>query len=178
MAVRYRLMAAALGNGDLGLWWTIRSVWCVHLVALTWPAVVAADQLIRHPAVTPRALVRWYVPMAMAGLGVIVLGQIGLVPESGVGMRLALLGAWARAAGLLLGSFSIILIVVGGMVWRRLLPGPVKTSLSALLAAYALVGLEGVVQLVRPSPAPWLWPEMIAFLALWNAFQTAQRASM
>ena len=52
----------------------------------------------------------------------------------------------------------------------------VKGALTTLLSMYALVGLEGIWQLIHPS-APQLFSELFASLALWEAFRTAQRAS-
>ena len=177
MAMRYFVMASSLASGDVRSWWGLRSLWVIHLVALTWPAVVAADHLIRHPAVTPQVLARWYAPVAVSATGLILLGHAGVVVAGHADVPPVFAGGWVRAAGALLGGFSLVLLAVGGAIWRRLSPGPVRTALFALMAVYMLVGLEGVIQVVRPSPIPWLWPELLASLALWGAFQTAQRAS-
>ena len=177
LALRYLVMALSLAGGDARAWWGVRSLCSVHLIGLTWPAVVAADQLIRNPAVTPKTLVRWYAPFLAISLFIMVFGHTGLMPAGGDEVRLALLGGWARLAGLLLGLFATALWAIGGAVWTRLPTGPVKAALTGLLGAYALVGLEGLVQATRPSPGPWMWPEMLALVALWAALRAGQRAS-
>ncbi|MDP3704183.1 MAG: hypothetical protein Q8R78_07325, partial [Candidatus Omnitrophota bacterium] len=40
----------------------LRRVWFAGAIGLTLPAVFAIDQLLKHPAMTPTKLLRWYVP--------------------------------------------------------------------------------------------------------------------
>lgn len=63
---RYVTMALASMFPEQSLPRWLSSSWgLVKFVSFTLPAVFAVDQMLRHPAMTPKRLLRWYVPLPL-----------------------------------------------------------------------------------------------------------------
>ena len=133
-------------------------MWLAGLIGLTWPVMAAVDQLVRHPAMTPKKLALWYAPFLVCSL-------------------VAIVGGMARAVGCLLAGFSAVLMVVAGAMWRRLPPGAVKSALAMLMVAAVACAAEGVARAIDPSGLPWMWPEALVMTGVWRSFRAASRAA-
>jgi hypothetical protein len=149
--------------------WGLRACWFGTSIGLTLPAVVAMDQLVRHPAMTPKKLLQGYAPFAAAYLAAILLGSYELAADPLAGQSPRLVG-WGR--WLLVLTHSVF---VAGFVWLaamvcRKVPVPrIRLALGVLMAAYAYLWLDGVLQ------RPGLSSELLAMGALWFALEMARR---
>lgn len=121
----------------------------VRFVGLTLPAGFAVDQLIRHPAMTPQKLLRWYVPIAIVGGVALMWHSMALVLVEMV---------------FFIGFVGVCLILI-----RKIPVPPVRRALSVLALAYGCLGLDSVIRLGIP------YHEMAALLALWYAYETSAR---
>ena len=171
LASRYVVMALFAVGAEPQALWGLRACWFGTSIGLTLPAVVAMDQLVRHPAMTPKKLLQGYAPFAAAYLAAILLGSYELAADPLAGPSLRLLG-WGR--WLLAATHSVF---VAGFVWlaamvcRKVPVARIRLALGVLMAAYAYLWLDGVLQ--RPS----LSSELLAMGALWFALETARRVS-
>lgn len=123
------------------------------LIGLTLPGVFAIDQLIRHPAMTPKKLLRWYAPFFVA-YGVALLSETFL---------LVVVEA----------IFSFGFACVCLMLRRKIPSPPIQRALLGLALSYGYVGLVVLaVPFARWSGRMFLYSEMVASLALWYAYET------
>ena len=176
---RYVTMALFATSANPNTWWGLRRCWFATSVGLTFPGVVALDQLVRHPAMTPKKLMQWFSPFLGAYAVVLLLGQFELVPDPVVGMSPRLVG-WA--VGVL--AFVQAVFVTGflgvSLLLIKKLPSPrIQMALAGLMVAYASLGLDGLlVALHRWYVRPFLFSEIAALVALWFAFDTARHHSL
>jgi hypothetical protein len=122
-------------------WWRF-----IRSVGLTLPGLFAVDQLIRHPAVTPKKVLRWYSPWFMA------YGIASFTPW------------WRWTVPAVTTFFSLMLLWISGMVIRKLPDRRIRLALISLSLAYLAMGLSGL-----------LLADMLLLLALWSAFDTSVR---
>ena len=176
---RYVTMALFATSANPNTWWGLRRCWFATSVGLTFPGVAALDQLVRHPAMTPKKLMQWCSPFLAAYAVVLLLGQFELAPDPVVGMSPRLVG-WA--VGVL--AFVQAVFVIGFLGLSTLLikklPSPrIRMALGGLMVAYAYLGLDGLlVALHRWYVRPFLFSEIAALVALWFAFDTARHHSL
>jgi hypothetical protein len=137
--------------------YTLRAPWILGAVGLTLPAFFAIDQLLKHPAMTPMKLLRWYTPFAA------LYGLVLLWPEPAVVPRLS---------AVVTGLFSTVLVTVGLLVLRQLPAGAVRTALLLLIAAYLGFAIDTIFTASRLGVA---YSELLVLLALWHAFETSAR---
>jgi len=122
------------------------------LIGLTLPGVFAMDQLLRHPAITPKTLLQWYGPFAAVATTSLFFGSRHL-------------------SSLLVVVFAVG-VVGGGVFVIRTFPSPaVRPALLALMLGYGALG-AGALGAGALLPLPHL-PEMLTSLALWYAYDTA-----
>lgn len=120
-------------------WWRL-----ISGVSLTLPGVFAVDQLVRHPAVTPKKLLREYSPWLIA------YGVMTLTPW------------WRWAMPALTGLFAFVFLWICGMIIRKLPDRRIRLALVGLCLAYLSMVLSGL-----------LFAEMVVLLALWHAYETS-----
>lgn len=136
---RYAMLAHIAAEENGLRWWQF-----VRSVSLTLPGVFAVDQLVRHPAMTPKKLLRWYSPWAIA------YGIMTFTPW------------WREARGVLTGLFTLLFLWICGMVIRKLPDRRIRMALIGLCLAYLCLGFSGL-----------LLTEMLVLLALWHAYDTS-----
>ncbi|MBI2885239.1 MAG: hypothetical protein HYY15_03595 [Candidatus Omnitrophica bacterium] len=175
MILRYLCMTslALLLTPPNSFW--LHRFWFGSTIGLTFPTLVALDQLVRHPAVTPRLLLRWYAPFFGVFLLVLLFGRIQLVSDPLIGLRPTL--GWFGLGPLILADTVFVAGVFGlcAVLWRRLTSLPIRLALAGLLAAYAALAIDGLSLLTGGwVERPFLFSEMLALAALWAAFHIAR----
>ena len=149
MLGRYLLVAFLMGD-------ELSPAWFANGIGLTLPGVFAVDQLVRHPAMTPKKLLRWYAPFLIASV-------VSLVSPM-----------WRWASPALLGVFVLAFLWICGQLWRKLPESRIRRALLGLCVAYLAVALTSLLL----AFGHWhlrglLWSEMFALLAVWYAFETS-----
>ena len=164
-ASRYLVMALfAISPAPQDLW-GLRACWFATSIGLTLPGVVALDQLVRHPAMTPKKLLKGYAPFLAAYLAVILLGRYELVPDPIAGYSPTLVGGWRWA--------------LAAMVGRKLPVPRIRLALGWLMAAYSYLSVDGFVRAAGGwYVRPYLYSECLALWAIWFALDTARRQSL
>jgi len=155
---RYAMMAAHM---SAVITMPLSCVWLIGFVGFTLPATFAVDHVIRHPAMTPRTLLRWYVPLPVVA---------GVAFISGFGYLLVLLQA---AACLGLAGLCLMLLL-------KIPSLPIRRALLGLVLAYGYLGLDSLLIVsqpldLQPLPLDLLCPEMVALAALWYAYESSAR---
>ncbi len=158
-------------------WWS--RCWFGTSVGLTLPGVVALDQLVRHPAMTPKKLLTWFSPFLAAYAAVLALGTVALAPDPIIGMRPHLVG-WARVVlGLTHTGFVAGFLWVGIFLVRKLPVRRIQVALLGLMAAFVYLGLDGIVESVGWWYfRPFLFSDITALVAIWFALYTAQSSAL
>ena len=143
--------------------WAWRYAWFGSAVGLTLPAAVAVDQLVRHPAMTPKKLLQWYAPFFLGYVAVIALGRFALMPDPVVGAAPRLIG-WARwVIGAVQSAYVLGLSFICLQLMRKLPSKPIRLALAGLLLAFAYLAIDGRIG-----------SELLALLAIWFALETAR----
>lgn len=174
VTLRYLAIAVFAEIDDpRGVWW-LRRAWFATSVGLTLPSVVALDQLLRHPAMTPAKLLRWFSPFLAAYAAVIVFGNYDLAPAAHGGWMPELSPAWRMLVSVVQSAFVLGFTAIAGFVMWRFPLKPARVALAGLLAAHWYLGFDGILLAAGGwYPWPFLYSEMLALLALWAAFETA-----
>lgn len=152
----------------------LRHCWFATSVGLTLPSVMAIDQLLRHPAMSPQRLLRWFSPLLVAYGTIIVFGPTTIVVDADTGWRVQLHGGWQTLLGLIQGVFVLGFVVVSAMLIRKVAVSPIRTALLGLALGHTARGLAG--WLVATGQWPFqsvLYSEMFILLALWFAYDTS-----
>jgi len=173
---RYVTMALFTATDAPRYFLALRPCWFATSIGLTFPSVVALDQLLRHPAMTPRRLLVWFSPfLAMYGI-VLLFAGVTLVPDRLVGWALHLESGWQVLLSLTQGVFVIGFIGISVMLMQKIPSTPIRLALLGLAAGQAYLGLDGLLlALGRWYFRPFLYSEMLTLLALWHAFETSAR---
>ena len=176
VASRYVTMAlAAISPHPQELWW-LRWCWYGTSIGLTFPSVVALDQLARHPAMTPKKLLQWYAPFLAAYLLVLLFGRMEWFRDPLVGTTVKL-GGWAiYLLAFAQACFVMVFLAMAGFLLSKIRSPHIQMALILLMAAYAYLTLDGVlVTFGRWYLRPFLFSEIFALLAIWLAFETADK---
>lgn len=173
---RYLTMAILATSAQPPVWWLLRRLWFASVVGLTFPGVVALDQLVRHPAMTPKKLLIRFSPFLLAYALVLLLGRIELESHPVIGMRPRLVGWAVGVLACAHTAFILVMLGLGFLLAKKLPSPPIRLALAGLMAAYAYLGADGVLLAVgRWYPWPFLYSEILALVALWLAFDTAKQ---
>ena len=167
-AGRYVSMAVLAVNGSAGANWLVTHAWFGTSIGLTFPAAVALDQLVRHPAMTPQKVLRVYAPFFAADVLVLLFGRVQVALDPVAGVDVALLGLWNWLLVASQALFVLGVLWLGAALITKIPIRRIQLALAVLMGAYAALGLN-----VRPV----LWSEMAACLALWFALDTARQQS-
>lgn len=157
--------------------WGWRFCWFATSLAIPVQTAFALDQLVRHPAMTPKRVLLWLSPWLATYLAVILFGRVVAAPDRIAGWSLHLTPGWQR---LLAGAHGAFVLAVLAFAWRlvpRLPSTAVRLALLGLAAAQVALAADGVlVGLGHWYVRPYLWSELLALGAVWHAFETAARA--
>ncbi len=173
---RYLTMALFAISPQPQGFWGLRRCWLATSVGLTFPSVVALDQLVRHPAMSPKKLLRWFSPFLIAYTLVFAFGRFELLPNplGGVIPRLAGAGLWLLA--LTQGGFVIGFLGFGALLIQKLPSRPIRLALLGLMRAWGYLALDGLIVACGGWYfRPFLFSELLALLAIWFAFETARQ---
>ena len=153
----------------------LRPCWYATSLGLPLASVVALDQLIRHPAMTPKRLLTWFSPFLAAYGAVIVFGQAVIVPDDRViGWTLHLEPAWRAALSLTHTIFILGFIGLCVLTSLKLPSRPIRTALALLVLGQAFLGFDGLtLALGQWYFRPYLFSELVMLLALWHAYETS-----
>ena len=173
---RYVTMALFTSEDAPQRFWALRHCWYGTSIGLTLPSVFAVDQLVRHPAMTPKKLLIRFAPFLIAYLVVILFADMQAVPDLVVGWSVKLTVPWRMTMMLVQAAFVAGFTLVAVVLMMKLPSWPIRRALAGLVAGYGYLTLDGLLQAAgwwyfRPN----LYSEMVTLLALWYAFETASR---
>lgn len=151
---------AVFGAGSVAM--TLGKWQAVSSIGLTMPALFAVDQLIRHPAMTPKKLLRWYLLFLLVD-GIAILTAMVWV--------WSLFVHWALLIGLTFGFVGACVLLA-----RKIPSAPIRRALVGLALSYGYLGV-GFLMDFRGwwNDTLLLSSEMAALLALWYAYETSAR---
>jgi len=171
---RYLVMALFASPDAPERFGAVRRLWFGSAIGLTVPSAFAVDQLLRHPAMTPKRLLGWLAPFIAIGAAILLIAEATLVPDPLIGWSVRLLGPWRWLLPAAEGAFVVAFLAIVGLLVRKLPSGPMRRALWGLAAGQALLGLDGlIVALGGWYVRPFLYTEMLMGLALWHAYETA-----
>lgn len=168
---RYVTMALFTQSDAPERFWAMRRLWFSTSYGLTLPSVVAVDQLIRHPAMTPKKLLTWFSPFLLAYAAISLFGAFHPVQHPVIGWQPELSPAWMLAVTVVQSVF-VLSFIAGCLLFIRKIPvRPIQAALAVLVLAYVALGLDGLLLATgRWYFHPFLFSEMLTLLALWYAF--------
>lgn len=166
------VLATASDPAQLGL---LRRCWYATSLGLTLQSAFAVDQLIRHPAMTPRKLLTWCAPfLALYGL-VILFGRTVPVPDRVLGWTLRLAQPWQTVLAVTHLAFVIGFVSVCALLFRKIPVTPVRAGLGLLVLGQLLLAADGFVLAAGGWYfRPYLYTEMFMLLAIWQAYRTGE----
>ena len=173
-AGRYLAMAAFAVIDDPQRIWMWHRLWFGSAIGLTLPGVFALDALVRHPAMTPKKLLRRLAPLLAAYAILALFAQAHPVQDRLMGWKIELEPAGRIVAALVQAAFVAGMIGVCAILIRKVPVPEIRGALALLALAYAALAVDGIVLAVGGWYArPFLYTEMLASLSLWHAFRTA-----
>ena len=173
---RYVTMALFTADEAPRYFLSLRPCWFATSVGLTLPSVCALDQLVRHPAMTPKKLLVWFSPFLIVYGVVLVFADATPVPDRVVGWMLQLGIGWRILLALVQGVFVLGFIGASLLLMRKIPSQPIRLALIGLVLGQGYLGLDGVLlALGRWYFKPFLYSEMLMLLALWHAYETSAR---
>ena len=150
---RYLAMAMFSTSGEPAL----QRLWFGSTIGLTFPGLVAVDQLVRHPAMTPQKLLKAYAPFFTFSLLALALKSMAVLALT----QLAYAG--------LMGWLALLLS-------KKVPSRHIQVALWGLVAAFLYIALDGVLLALGVWYRwPFLYSELLTLLAVWWAFETARQ---
>lgn len=176
VTTRYITMALFTSPEAPQRFWALHPCWYATSLGLTLPSVFAVDQLLRHPAVSPKRLLRWFAPFALAYGVVILFGQATPEPDRIVGWIPRLSPGWQRWLSAVHAVFILGFVGVSLLLVRKVPSRPIRTALLGLVAGCLALGIDGVILATGGWYfRPYLYSEILMLLALWYAYETSAR---
>ena len=175
---RYLAMALFTSVDAPQRWWGLRYCWFATSVGLTLPSVVAVDQLLRHPAMSPKKLLVWYSPFLAAYAAVILFGVLTPTPDRVVGWIPHLSRGWQAVLSITQGIF-VLGFIGGGLLFMGKVPSRrLRAALLGLVVGQGGLGIDGLVLAFGGWYfRPFLYTEMLMLLAIWHAYETSAALS-
>lgn len=182
MISRYVTMALFTHPEAPQRYWALRHCWFVNSISLTLPGVFAVDQLVKHPAITPKRLLQWFSPFAALYALIILFGDVTPKADALTGWTPTLSNGWLLLATVMQSAVALGFLGLSVTFLPKLPDQRLKRALLLLAAAFATLGLDGALFALGLSPfQPFLFSEILTLFALWYAFETAssiQRISL
>jgi len=170
---RYVTMALFALPEGAHRWWGLWRLWYASSLALPLASVVAVDQLVRHPAMTPKKLLTWFSPFILAYGAVLLFSDAAPTPDPVSGSAPQLAAAWRGVLSATHAVFVLGFLGVAVQLARKLPSGQVRTALCGLCVGLLALAADGaVLALGGWYFRPYLYSEMVMLLALWHAFET------
>ena len=171
---RYVTMAVFASSPDPQRVWFLRPCYFATSIGLPLPSVFAVDQLLRHPAMSPKKLLRWSSPFLIASLAAIFFSSSVPVPDRVIGWTPHLGLGWRWWFACIHGGFILAFIGIIVTIWPKI-PWPrVRFALLGLIVGQSALGLDGLLRLVGVWYfRPFLYSEMLTLIALWYAYETS-----
>jgi len=173
VVARYGTMALFTNPEAAKHGWGLWRLWFASSLALPLASAVAADQLVRHPAMTPKKLLTWFSPFLVAYGAVMCFGQATPTPDPVAGISPELTAVWRRMLAATHVVFALGFIGIAVMLMRKLPSPPIRLALLGLCVGVFALAADGVLLAVGGWYfRPYLYSEMLMLLALWHAFET------
>ncbi len=154
--------------------WALRHCWLATSVGLTLPSVIAVDQLVRHPAMTPKRLLLWFAPFLLVYAAVIGLGRFTPASDPIIGWTLKLSPEWSSLLSIVQSTFIAGFVGLCLLLMRKLPSRPIPLALAGLIAAHLYLAFDGLLLAFGGWYfRPFLFSEMFTLLALWHAFSVS-----
>ena len=164
------VLATATSPGDLGL---LRHCWFATSLGLTLQSTYAVDQLVRHPAMTPRKVLLWYSPFLAVYAAVILFGGTVAVPDRVLGWTLRLTRPWQAILSLTHTVFVIVYLGTCALLMRKIPVRPIRLGLAGLILGQLALTVDGaILALGGWYFRPYVFSEMLMLIVLWHAFRT------
>ena len=153
-------------------------VWRSAPISFLLSSAVAVDQLLRHPAMTPKKLVRWMSPFLFAFALISLLAPTVLAGDPRVGWALCLPSLWGVALVAVQGVVAVVILGLGIFLARKIPSKPIIEALLLIGMAQAMwtCAIAGTgLRCTTAPPAP-LTGDLLLLVALWYAFDRADPA--
>ena len=111
--------------------------WLAASIGLTFPCAVALDQLVRHPAMSPKKLVRWYAPFFLA-------------------FALGILLEWRWLLTVTHILFTGGVLWIGALLIRKLTSQPIRLALAGLMATSTYLLVDSLAAEMLAIVALWV----------------------
>lgn len=171
---RYATMALFASAETPEQVWGFRHCWFASYLGLTLPSVFAIDQLLRHPAMTPKKLLAWFSPFLLAYGALILAADASPVADPVMGWMPKLSPGWRLFASSVQGVYILGFVGISVMLIRKVPVPSIRIALLGLILAHLALGLDGLLlSLGAWYFRPFLYSEMLTLFALWYAYQTA-----
>lgn len=152
--------------------WALRFLWHLMPITLLFPAVMAIDQVLRHPAMSPTTLLKWLAPFLVADILMIVLAQSTVIPHPITSWMLSMDRGFVILSTLLHEAILVTVISVCLLVIRKPLPHLMRQALGVLALGCTVLGLALTLVAARAwDRIPLLISELLMLLALWHAYE-------
>ena len=153
--------------------WAWRHCWFATSLALPLQSAFAVDQLLRHPAMSPKKLLAWLAPFLIAYSAVILFAGVTPAPDRVVGWSLRLEPWWQRLLSATHGLFVMGFLGAALLLMRKVPSRPIRVALLGLALGIGALALDGVLLALGGWYfRPYLYSEMLALFAIWHAFET------
>lgn len=175
---RYVAMAACALVPNAASSWVVQRCWLGASVGLTLPTVVALDQLVRHPAMSPKKLLQRVAPFLAGYAIVLAFGAFDAQPDPLLGARPHLVGWAAILLAIIHACFVLGFLALSFLIIRKLPVRRIQAAIAGLMLAQLSLGADGALEHLRLwSFRPLLFPELLALLAIWWALRTAESSN-
>lgn len=169
---RYLTMTLFATSPDPQRVWFLRPCYFATSIGLTLPSVFAVDQLLRHPAMSPKKLLGWCSPFLLASLVAILCSSPTFVPDRVMGWTLRLSTWWRWWFSLLHATFITLFIGMGLKIFSKMPFARIRLALLGLMVAQGALGLDGLLVMCGVWYfKPFLYTEMLALIAIWYAYE-------
>ena len=171
---RYLAMALLTSSDAPQRFWSLRFCWYATTIGLMLPSVFAVDQLLRHPAMSPKRLLRWCAPFLTVYSAVMVFGAAAPMPDRVAGRAPHLSAGWQAILSIVQGVFVVGFVGLCVRFMRKIPPGRLRVALGGLVLGQFGLGCDGLLLTMGGWYfRPFLYTEMAMLLALWFAYETS-----
>ena len=172
---RYAAMFALATAADPSQVGWMRHCWFATSLALPLQSVFAVDQLIRHPAMTPRKLLVRFAPFLAVYAAVMLVGVTVPMPDRILGWTLRLTQPWQGVLSLTHLIFVLSFLGVCGTMIRKIPVTATRVALAGLMLGQLALTLDGIMLATsRWYFRPYLFSEMLVLIMIWHAHRTAE----